>query len=293
MSFFGNRRQSEPPPPTPPKPQAPPPAVVPPPQPVGFETVLGANSTLEGTLRSNANVRLDGTFTGTLEINGNVLVGETAKITADIHAKNVSIAGAVRGNVSGKKVQLLRTGRIWGDIRAAALTTEEGAFIDGKIAMISQETPPGTLKAEALKEDETEPAAKEQSMFKLAIDPPAPPVDPDAISPSVTPTGEPIDPDAISPSVTPTGDPIDPDAISPSVTPTGEPTDSLAYAGATETDVDEMFEEQHGDAPEDGLVENISAGEESELPVGGDWTEGQTNVDFGHEPNSEEPRQST
>jgi cytoskeletal protein CcmA (bactofilin family) len=139
MSFFGNRRQAEAAPtPAPQKPQ-----VVTPQQPVGFETVLGANSTLEGHLRSSANVRLDGTFTGTLEIGGNVLVGETAQINADINAKNISIAGAVRGNVNGKKVQLLRTGRIWGDIHATALTTEEGAFIDGKITMVSpQEAAP-------------------------------------------------------------------------------------------------------------------------------------------------------
>src|SRR5215218_441913 len=136
MSFFGNRRQAEQPAPTPP-PQKP--QLVSTQQPVGFETVLGTNSTLEGHLSSSANVRLDGTFTGTLEIGGNVLVGETAQINADINAKNISIAGAVRGNVSGKKVQLLRTGRIWGDIHATALTTEEGAFIDGKITMISQQ----------------------------------------------------------------------------------------------------------------------------------------------------------
>lgn len=141
MSFFGNRRQTE----SSPAAATPKPTVSQLPvggqQPVGFETVLGANSVMEGVLKSAANVRLDGTFTGTLEITGNVLVGETAKINADIHARNVSIAGAVRGNVSGKKVQLLRTGRIWGDIRAQALTTEEGAFIDGKITMISKDPP--------------------------------------------------------------------------------------------------------------------------------------------------------
>ena len=145
MSFFGTRRQVEtsPRPPTEPPPRLDPPQ--PPadvPQPVGFETVLGANSVMEGTLRSAANVRLDGTFTGTLEIGGNVLIGETAKITADVNARNISIAGAVRGNVTGKKVQLLRTGRVWGDIRAQALTTEEGAFIDGKIAMVGHELSP-------------------------------------------------------------------------------------------------------------------------------------------------------
>jgi cytoskeletal protein CcmA (bactofilin family) len=105
-------------------------------QPVGFETVLGANSMLKGDLKSAAHVRLDGTFEGSLNIEGNILIGETAKITADIHAKNISIAGAVRGNVTGNKVQLLRTGRVWGDISATAITTEEGAFIDGKITMI-------------------------------------------------------------------------------------------------------------------------------------------------------------
>lgn len=164
MSFFGNRRQTDlPPSPTqqrPDQPQKPTPV----PPPVGFETVIGASCTLEGALKSSANVRLDGTFTGTLEIAGNVLVGETAKINADINARNISIAGAVRGNVSGRKVQLLRTGRIWGDIRAQALTTEEGAFIDGKITIMTQETTPEPV-AEVIDETaaalETSPAPVE------------------------------------------------------------------------------------------------------------------------------------
>ncbi|HML24565.1 MAG TPA: polymer-forming cytoskeletal protein [Aggregatilinea sp.] len=137
MSIFGGRKQDEPPAArreqksSPPSPSAH--------HLSGFETVLGASTTLYGDLKCRADIRLDGIFEGTLEIDGNVLVGETAKITADIHGKNVSIAGAVRGNVSGKRVQLLRTGRVWGDISASAITTEEGAFIDGKIKMVSHE----------------------------------------------------------------------------------------------------------------------------------------------------------
>lgn len=107
--------------------------------PIGFETVIGTGCTIEGKLINAGNIRIDGTFTGTLEITGNVLVGETAQIKANINAKNISVAGSVRGNVSGKKVQLLRTGRVWGDISATALTTEEGAFIDGKISMMSDQ----------------------------------------------------------------------------------------------------------------------------------------------------------
>jgi cytoskeletal protein CcmA (bactofilin family) len=148
MSFFGSRRnapQTEQTPATQEEaqPAAQPQQVAPaqtsrpaaPPQPIGFETVLGAHSNIEGALTSASNVRLDGKFSGSLDIHGNVLVGETADIHADIHAKNISIAGAVHGNVTGKKVQLLRTSRVWGDITAVALSTEEGAFIDGKITM--------------------------------------------------------------------------------------------------------------------------------------------------------------
>jgi cytoskeletal protein CcmA (bactofilin family) len=152
MSFFGGRRNQQPEPPPEPHPERATPAYntpspthptretpIPPAQPVGFETVLGASCTLDGKLVSTGNVRLDGTFNGSLDIHGNVLVGETAKIEADITARNISIAGAVRGNVNGKKVQLLRTGRVWGDITATALSTEEGAYIDGKISMVSKE----------------------------------------------------------------------------------------------------------------------------------------------------------
>jgi cytoskeletal protein CcmA (bactofilin family) len=186
MSFFGNRRQVETNPPPAvesvqiTKPSLPQPAV-------GFDTVLGSNSVLEGKFQSNANVRLDGTFSGTLEINGNILVGETAKIKADINARNISVAGAVRGNITGKKVQVLRTGRVWGDIRATALTTEEGAFIDGKITMVGHES---SAAPDALLNDteKSTPAAIEnlqQEMHDAAeqaeeqLNEPDPPIIPD------------------------------------------------------------------------------------------------------------------
>lgn len=128
MAFFSSRRQPE----QPEHDERDAPRAA---SPIGFETVLGANAAMEGVLSSTGNVRMDGTFSGTLHITGNILVGETAKINADIDARNISIAGAVRGNVTGNKVQILRTGRIWGDIHATALATEEGAFIDGRITM--------------------------------------------------------------------------------------------------------------------------------------------------------------
>lgn len=125
---------------------------------IGFDTVLSATTVLDGTLQSEGNIRLDGKFTGKLDITGNVLVGETAIINADIEARNISIAGQVNGNVSGNKVQLLRTGSIHGDIQANSLTTEEGAFIEGNIAMQhTPSTPPSSTPQAATTQPETTP----------------------------------------------------------------------------------------------------------------------------------------
>jgi hypothetical protein len=63
--------------------------------------------------------------------------------------------------------------------------------------------------------------------------------------------------------------------------------DSAAGLGAVE---DETPSEPAESISE--LTENISAGEEDELPVGGDWNEGQTNADYKDLP-EDETRQST
>ncbi|MEL6269302.1 MAG: polymer-forming cytoskeletal protein [Chloroflexota bacterium] len=114
-----------------------------------FDTALGAGSDLEGTLHSDGNVRLDGRFKGTLDITENVLIGETAEIEADVNAKNITVAGQVRGNITGKKIHLLATARIVGDITAEALITEDGAVIEGRVSMgsannITPNLPPST-----------------------------------------------------------------------------------------------------------------------------------------------------
>lgn len=135
----------------------------------GFDTVFGAGCILEGKLTSKGNIRLDGAFSGQLEISGNILIGETAQVKANIQARNISIAGRVYGNVSGHKVQILRTGYVSGDISATSITAEEGAYIDGKITMIRQEKPaepePSTLSPSIknASDDDAKPTVEEES----------------------------------------------------------------------------------------------------------------------------------
>jgi cytoskeletal protein CcmA (bactofilin family) len=52
-----------------------------------------------------------------------------------LRANVVIVAGAVRGDITAEKVEIRSTGRVWGDVVTAALSTEEGAFLRGQIRM--------------------------------------------------------------------------------------------------------------------------------------------------------------
>jgi cytoskeletal protein CcmA (bactofilin family) len=52
-----------------------------------------------------------------------------------VRANIVIVAGAVKGNISAEKVEIRKTGRVWGNVVTTAFTTDEGAFLRGQITM--------------------------------------------------------------------------------------------------------------------------------------------------------------
>jgi cytoskeletal protein CcmA (bactofilin family) len=65
-----------------------------------IETIIGPNAHFRGDIQSDGGVRIDGVIEGTIDITGNLAILEGAKIIADIKANNISISGAVKGNIS-------------------------------------------------------------------------------------------------------------------------------------------------------------------------------------------------
>jgi cytoskeletal protein CcmA (bactofilin family) len=101
----------------------------------GLDSVVGAGVSLQGTLSGAGNMRIEGTFDGNINIQGALFVADGAKITAEIRAGAVSVAGSVKGNIIAGKVEILSTGRVWGDLITTAFATEEGAFLRGQVRM--------------------------------------------------------------------------------------------------------------------------------------------------------------
>lgn len=122
------------------KPQ--PPAAAPAAPSARIETVIGPNAHFRGEIISEGGVRIDGIFEGTIETSGNLVIGESAKVIADIRANNISISGAVKGNIFGNRVEILETGRVWGDLTVNSLLVNEGAYVRGQTMMQTDIEPP-------------------------------------------------------------------------------------------------------------------------------------------------------
>jgi len=124
-----------------------------------IETVIGPNAYFRGDIQSDSGARVDGVFEGTIDITGNLIVGEGAKIVADIEANNISISGAIKGNVSGNRVEILESGRVWGDLTVNSLLLNEGAYLRGQTTMHGDLEPPMIEAPKRSREEEAKPAS--------------------------------------------------------------------------------------------------------------------------------------
>jgi len=107
-----------------------------------IETVIGPNAHVRGDIQSDGGVRIEGILEGNIDITGNLVIGEGAKLIAEINANNISISGAVKGNISGNRVEILETGRVWGDLTINSLLLNEGAYLRGQTTMHGDIEPP-------------------------------------------------------------------------------------------------------------------------------------------------------
>jgi len=107
-----------------------------------IEAVIGPAASFNGHLKCDRSVRIDGLCEGSIETAGNVIIGEGAKVMADITAENVSVSGAVKGSIIARgRLEVLPTGRVWADIAVTSFLIDEGGFFRGRITMSGEPEP--------------------------------------------------------------------------------------------------------------------------------------------------------
>ncbi len=105
--------------------------------------LLGRGSEFDGKLTFEGKVQIDGKFTGEISSEGTLIIGEGAKVKAEIVVDTVIIYGDVVGNIRASgAVELMSTARLRGNLQTAGLVVERGAVFDGNCVMEGRETAP-------------------------------------------------------------------------------------------------------------------------------------------------------
>lgn len=105
-----------------------------------METMIGADTHFQGTIRTKGSLRIDGRVEGGVSAEF-VIVGETGEVQGDITAKSIVVGGKVTGNiVAAGALELQARSQVFGDIRTAQLNISEGAVYEGNCVMTTEKT---------------------------------------------------------------------------------------------------------------------------------------------------------
>jgi cytoskeletal protein CcmA (bactofilin family) len=101
-----------------------------------LHTLLGKGSEFEGKLTFEGQVRIDGKYSGQISTKDVLVVGESAKVSAEISAGTVIINGTVEGTIRATTmVELHPPARVRGTIESPALSMEKGVIFEGQTKM--------------------------------------------------------------------------------------------------------------------------------------------------------------
>ena len=131
----------------------------------GEQATIGKSLIVKGEVSGSESLYIDGKVEGAINLPGNrVTVGRNGQVAANIMAREIVVLGKVRGNCQASdRVDIRSEGSLTGDVIAARISIEDGAFFKGGIDIRKPgagEQKPGVPPAGAAKEEKVnEPIA--------------------------------------------------------------------------------------------------------------------------------------
>lgn len=105
--------------------------------------IIGAGTQIDGEIKSDNDIRVDGKMKGTLTSKSKVVIGATGIVDGDMICDNADISGKVFGKVEVSDLLFLKsTGYLEGDIVTGKLVVEAGARFTGSCKMGVKEMKP-------------------------------------------------------------------------------------------------------------------------------------------------------
>ena len=96
-------------------------------------TTIGEESFFEGRFAIRGSLRIDGRFEGKALLVDQLQIGPKGKVKTNIIATSVVVEGLIIGNItSSRRILLLSTARVLGDIKTPELIIQDGVILEGR-----------------------------------------------------------------------------------------------------------------------------------------------------------------
>ena len=101
----------------------------------GSSARLGASLHVKGEITGHEDLLVDGSVEGLIQLEDRKLtVGASAKVSADVVAREVVVYGHVKGNLRARdRIEIKKDGSVVGDLTTARIMIEDGAYFKGSI----------------------------------------------------------------------------------------------------------------------------------------------------------------
>jgi cytoskeletal protein CcmA (bactofilin family) len=107
--------------------------------------LISNGTDITGDIKSNGDIRIDGSLTGNLNTKGKVVIGPTGKVSGEVICKNSEVSGVVEGKIIvNQLLNLKASSKILGDIATSKLSIEPGAKFTGNCKMSDYDDNGGT-----------------------------------------------------------------------------------------------------------------------------------------------------
>lgn len=107
---------------------------------ISINTLVGNGSFIQGNLKVNGFIRIDGDIDGDIETDGAVIISERARLRGNLTAKSAIIGGIVLGNISAREgVKLLSSSAVIGNIITRKVQMEDKVIFHGYCISLNDE----------------------------------------------------------------------------------------------------------------------------------------------------------
>ncbi len=104
--------------------------------PDGGLSIIGPGMTVVGDLVTGGTLRIEGRVQGNVQVAGTVVIGKDAVVEGEVVAEDAIVSGSVDGSLLARsRIEVHATARVAGDLRARSMQLDEGAVLNGRLAM--------------------------------------------------------------------------------------------------------------------------------------------------------------